>query len=1285
MAIDHFKVDKGLNLTPRPAAPASPTNGDVYYDSPTQRFKFYQNGLWKNLGSGGGGNGINYIQLDPLITPDFEDNTTAGWATYANSVASTVPELSPGGTPNVNFTFTVTNSQPLRDLYSGLITKDAANRQGHGVRTSTFNVDRADFGKTLFVSFDFESSGSYIAGDMKAYITDGTSILTLDTLDVPQGRSNFRASFTASNSSTYKLYFHVATTSALAYTMKIDNISVGPDERITAAAIGDWVLTTTTAVDSVSGIARSLGSGGSTTMYMRRVGDSVQLKGQVQSTGSGRYAGGETVSITMPPGLVIDSTKDYTSQGLCKFGSIGPNIFQYGNVQTNSTTNRIDFDETDGNGYTGFTWARLAAPTTSGQLVFEVTAPVVNWDSNVVLKTGREEFAFNTGSNTGAGTSDLVNFGNGAAGTPFLAYNSTTATPSSTDFRVRFQTPIQPTDVLMLEIQEGSGRPWESSNMGAPYSYANTTPYGMRIDPVSGSFTDMTVSFMNGGKSASAAATYGAANGDPWSGVASAGWRWRLRKAAGPTAVEATSSDSAIAVTDWQTYTPDYGINGGTGFTLGTGGTSQGMWRRVGDSMECMVTLEAGTSPNPGTPVSDTVNYYVKIPTGYNIDATKLMGGATSLNNIGHVYVVDTTFNTYSGTAQPLASVTNAIVGILDSEPNLIGTNRPSANWWSASGDRMEFRFTVPISNWDSVVKIQDGREEFAYNSSVTTTTDSTSFGYGPTGVVFQAFAPTGVSNITKRVRFTNPIQDSDVLTLETLTSGNPQGPWIDLADRIGSFGFNDAGTQAFGAHIKVVPGSTTDIDVTFYSNASQLGGGEPWSGFAAASPPWRWRVRKAAGPNIVQANPGYLAAISTWQVYVPTITGFGTVSATNVQWRQVGDTIHIHGNFTIGTPTATLASITLPLGYFPDFTKMPGLQQNRVGMSERVSAASSYPSSNYGSYPMITEGFGNLIYWSIGGGASNLYGRANGNQVSTTAGELMAFQFEVPVIGLSANVNVQNANEEFAFNTGSVTSAGGSDLTSFGYGPDGTLIKAVNSTQTTPSNTVYRVRFTTPIQDTDIITVELFEATRPPWVALQAHGFETRIHNSTFYGITLAGITSAPNTDIDVAFGNGGARAYNAATYGAANGDPWSGYTTWKWRVRKVAAPGLVALQTDEARSGIYTPVMVNISNSNVSTPTINTFQWHRIGRIVFISGSYQVQNLVGTGAHSFTFTLPINGTTNVTVRGGLVIGDGNSNGAVGVAQGNASSTLFRVDVRNGNTGGAGYNISLSYHLDGL
>lgn len=53
----------------------------------------------------------------------------------------------------------------------------------------------------------------------------------------------------------------------------------------------------------------------------------------------------------------------------------------------------------------------------------------------------------------------------------------------------------------------------------------------------------------------------------------------------------------------------------------------------------------------------------------------------------------------------------------------------------------------------------------------------------------------------------------------------------------------------------------------------------------------------------------------TNWETYTPAITGFGTVTNSNLQWRRVGDTLKIRGSWT-GSTNSAQARIPFPNGY---------------------------------------------------------------------------------------------------------------------------------------------------------------------------------------------------------------------------------------------------------------------------------------------------------------------------------------------------------------------------------
>lgn len=205
--------------------PVSAANGYLRANSDTNQFEGYVGGVWGAIGGGGGG-GINYFES----TQSHNAETGVGsWTTYVNAAQATPVDGNPLG--GATITFTRTTSSPLRGTGSFLLTKDAADRQGEGA-SCDFTIDSADTESDMQILFDFDSShADYVAGDIGVYIYDFTNatLITPSATDLSKG-SNGKAFITwrSTDSTSYRLILHQATTNAAAVTVKFDNFEVGP-------------------------------------------------------------------------------------------------------------------------------------------------------------------------------------------------------------------------------------------------------------------------------------------------------------------------------------------------------------------------------------------------------------------------------------------------------------------------------------------------------------------------------------------------------------------------------------------------------------------------------------------------------------------------------------------------------------------------------------------------------------------------------------------------------------------------------------------------------------------------------------------------------------------------------------------------------------------------------------------------------------------------------------------------------------------------------------------------
>jgi hypothetical protein len=236
-------------LRPQSADPTNPGEGMVFRSDGTSRAKGiwqYKDGNWQIVDS----------NADQYLKNQNFDNVTTGWVTYADA-AGTTPVDGTGGSPNI--TLTSSSSTPIRGAGSGIITKDAANRQGQGISTD-FTIDNADKGTTLQGYFEYNvASGTFATGDITVWVYDITNgnVIACTPSQVTNSSSVARLGFeftTVSTSSSYRLILHISTTSTSAYTLKIDNFNVYKNERsgTTATVPGMVLLATTTASSSAT-------------------------------------------------------------------------------------------------------------------------------------------------------------------------------------------------------------------------------------------------------------------------------------------------------------------------------------------------------------------------------------------------------------------------------------------------------------------------------------------------------------------------------------------------------------------------------------------------------------------------------------------------------------------------------------------------------------------------------------------------------------------------------------------------------------------------------------------------------------------------------------------------------------------------------------------------------------------------------------------------------------------------------------------------------------------------
>lgn len=321
---------------------------------------------------------------------------TSGWATYKDA-AGTRPVDGTGGSPTL-VTFTRTTTSPLSDAASFLFSvAGSSSAQGEGA-SCDFTIDASQKAKVLKIELDYiVNSGTFAAGssttdsDLIVYLYDVTNGVLIEPSSFKFLSNSttisdkFSATFqSASNSTSYRLIFHVASTSTAAYSLKFDNISVSPSQYVYGTPITDWVSYTPT------------GSWTTNTTYSgrwRRVGDQLEVRGAVNLTGAPNAA---NLTINLPTGFTIDTDK--TPNRTVASNMVLGLATIYNGAGATWTNGRIMYFGTNGvivtslgNGGNAYNTVTATVPFTfanNTSVFFEYKVPILGWSSSVQMSDG---------------------------------------------------------------------------------------------------------------------------------------------------------------------------------------------------------------------------------------------------------------------------------------------------------------------------------------------------------------------------------------------------------------------------------------------------------------------------------------------------------------------------------------------------------------------------------------------------------------------------------------------------------------------------------------------------------------------------------------------------------------------------------------------------------------------------------------------------------------------------------------------------------------------------------
>jgi len=499
-----------VTLQEQGSTPTTPASGDkkLYPKTDGKLYTLDDAGIETEVGSGGGGGGINYID-----NSDAETDTT-GWTDTTNVTISreTTGQLVRGaGVFNVDITASAT-------------TADYTEYQ--------FDLEPADANSVLAISFEHIDGTNFDSGDVDVVLVKdpgGTETEIVPSIsELPSTGSSInklQATWVSQAADTYALRFKVANAST-AIDFRFDNVKVGPELSAQGVPQSDWTSYTPATAQN------GFGNTANHALQYKRISDSLLIRGFFQA---GTVAASEA-RLDLPTGLTIGGDSG---------GTVSCGTHYEGRA---TSANKRTLLGTQGDSYLNFgIWDGSNTPQTpqNGNTITQSSQyqhietgliPIAEWaGSSVNLSVAVAEYAYTDSTwddDSATDGSDTVYSTSGQVMAGTLA--------SQRNKYVKFRTAIQPTDVLKVELST-DGVTWsgEASVNWQTLATFNSTAYGVGIKGQDAADGIARITF--GRYRLSTGATYGSAGAD-WS----SSFYWRVVKYPG---VIQTATPNAVK---WQ-------------------------------------------------------------------------------------------------------------------------------------------------------------------------------------------------------------------------------------------------------------------------------------------------------------------------------------------------------------------------------------------------------------------------------------------------------------------------------------------------------------------------------------------------------------------------------------------------------------------------------------------------------------------------------------------------------------------------------------------------------------
>jgi len=252
---------------------------------------------------------LNYLSYN-----NFENNSTTGWSlgtvgSLTNGIPTGTPTFGSGASGNLTLSIT---SSAIAKTYSLSLASSAATTQGNMLASKAYTIDQCDQAKLLTWQMYFSvpvnpTNGNFSGTSSNTFgiaIWDDTNssfLMSTGNFGMTQTQGVGYATGTCQTNFTtaaIRFILYCANASAGAITLYLDRFYLGPQTAPFGPCVTDMNQTYAATFGGVTVSANN------SLPYMR-IGDQLRVLGDITYSS----VSGTTLSITLPSGLAIDSTK----------------------------------------------------------------------------------------------------------------------------------------------------------------------------------------------------------------------------------------------------------------------------------------------------------------------------------------------------------------------------------------------------------------------------------------------------------------------------------------------------------------------------------------------------------------------------------------------------------------------------------------------------------------------------------------------------------------------------------------------------------------------------------------------------------------------------------------------------------------------------------------------------------------------------------------------------------------------------------------------------------------